>query len=134
MGPAIKRNLLVVARILLGVIFFVLGVNGLVPFIPPPEMGESASSFMLAITKTGYFMPFLKAVEVTCGLALIINWFVPLALLILAPIVIQIVLFHLFLEPGGIFLGLFAAILLDYLMWNYRSYYRVVISRTAKPD
>jgi putative oxidoreductase len=90
------------ARLLLGLIFFVFGLNGFLNFIPPPPEGlpEAATNFFGAIISTGYFIPLLKVTEITCGLLLLTGFAAPLALVILAPITIQIFFFHLFLTPG----------------------------------
>src|SRR5437868_5904386 len=85
----ISRYLPVAARTLLGLVFFVFGLNGFLHFIPqngtPPE---GAAAFAGALFKTGYMFPLLKGVEVLAGLSLLGNRFVPLALALLAPIVV----------------------------------------------
>ncbi|MNJ91278.1 hypothetical protein D3C87_89280 [compost metagenome] len=89
------------ARIVLGLMFFVFGLNGFLDFIPkPPSIPEGAMNFMTAMAGTGYFFPVLKATETICGILLLTGFAAPLALIILAPIMIQIVLFHSFLTPG----------------------------------
>jgi putative oxidoreductase len=90
------------ARYLLGLIFFVFGLNGFLNFIPQPPFPEGPTmTFMTGLMAAGYFFPFLKATEVICGLLLLLNKKVPLALLILAPIAVQILLFHTILVPEG---------------------------------
>lgn len=89
-------------RILLGLIFFVFGLNGFLNFIPQPPQPETAAAFFGGLFQTGYFLPFLKGCEVVCGILLLTNLYVPLALLVLSPIVVQIFLFHLFLAPSGL--------------------------------
>ena len=56
----------------------------------------------MAMMQTGYFMPFLKVTEVACGLMMLTGIFIPLALVILSPIVIQIFLFHFYLDRTGL--------------------------------
>lgn len=126
-------KLCLVARILLGLMFLVFGLNYFFNFLPMPEMPPEAGEFMGALGATGYFFPFLKIVEITCGLLLLIGLFVPLALCILAPVVLNIVLFHLFLAPGGILPGLLALILGLFLAWCYRSSYSGVLQAKASP-
>lgn len=122
-----------VARILLGLIFFVFGLNGFFNFLPAPEMPAPAMDFMGALVATGYFLPFLKLVETVCGLLLLVGRFVPLALTVLAPVVVNIVLFHLFMAPSGIAFGLVALVLGIYLAWCYRSSFRGVLDANASP-
>lgn len=87
-------------RVLLGLIYFVFGLNGFLNFIPVPPMPENIVSFMTALMNTGYFMPVLKGTEVIGGAMLLTGIGAPLALVILAPITIQIFLFHAVMTPG----------------------------------
>lgn len=89
------------SRYLLGLIYFVFGLNGFLQFIPaPPTMPEGAMAFMGGMMAAPYFFPVLKSTEVICGALLLSGFAVPLALVILAPITLQIFLFHSFLTPG----------------------------------
>ncbi|MCX6124859.1 MAG: DoxX family membrane protein [Proteobacteria bacterium] len=88
------------ARILLGLMFAVFGLNGFLQFLPMPPLPEGATVFMTGMMAAPYFMIVLKGSEIACGVLLLINKKVPLALLILAPICLQIFLFHAFLTPG----------------------------------
>jgi putative oxidoreductase len=91
-----------IARLLLGLIFVVFGLNFWLHFIPIPPFpeGSQASAFMGAMYLTGYLTT-VKTLEVTGGLLLLTGRFPNLALAILGPIVINIALFHLFLAGGG---------------------------------
>jgi uncharacterized membrane protein YphA (DoxX/SURF4 family) len=95
-------KLVTAARLVLGLIFFVFGLNGFLHFIPQPPVTGTAGTFMGGLAATGYFFPLLKSVEVAAGLLLLINRFVPLALTLLAPIAVNIFAFHAFLAPGGL--------------------------------
>lgn len=88
------------ARLLLGVIYFVFGLSGFFQFMPQPELPEAAMNFFGAMAATGYFITVIKGTEVVCGALLLSGFAVPLALVILAPITLQILLFHAFLTPG----------------------------------
>jgi uncharacterized membrane protein YphA (DoxX/SURF4 family) len=87
-------------RILLGLIFFVFGLNGFLQFLPMPPLPDEAGKFFGALMETHYFFPVLKGTEVLCGLLLLSGFAVPVALVILAPISIQIFLFHSILTSG----------------------------------
>jgi hypothetical protein len=87
------------ARLLLGAIFFVFGLNGFLHFIPQPPPTGSVATFLQGLMATGYFFPLLKGTEVLVGVALLANRYVPLALTVLAPIVVNIVAFHAFMAP-----------------------------------
>ena len=86
------------ARFLLGSIFVVFGLNGFLHFLPLPSMPEGAIAFFGALAKTGYLLPLLFGAQVVGGVLLLVGM-VPLALVILAPIVVNIVAFHVFLAP-----------------------------------
>jgi uncharacterized membrane protein YphA (DoxX/SURF4 family) len=88
------------ARLLLGLIYVVFGLNGLFRFIPVPPMAPEAERLMVAFFQTGYFIEVVKLVEVLGGLMLVTGLFAPLGLVLLAPITVQIFLFHFFLTPG----------------------------------
>lgn len=128
-----KKNLVVAgARALLGVLFTVFGLNGFFGFLPAPELPEPAGAFLGALVGTGYLLPLIKGTEVVAGLALLSGRAVPLALTVLAPITVNILLFHLLLAPGlGIPLVILALQL--FLAWAYRSSFRGVLNLSARP-
>ena len=132
---AIRRVLPTVARLFLGLVFTVFGLNFFLHFLPMPAAPPRAAAFAGALFASGYLFPLLKATEVVAGLLLLGGFFVPLVLAVLAPIVINIVGFHLFLEPSGlpIPLALLAAEL--YLAWSYRSAFAPMLHlRTPLPQ
>lgn len=88
------------ARWALGAIYFIFGLNGFLNFMPQPPLPESAVGFLSGLAGSGYFFPVLKGTEVFAGLLLLTSIAAPLALVILAPISLQIFLFHAFLTPG----------------------------------
>ena len=125
------KHLPLIARILLGLIFAVFGVIGLFELGPEPEMGEEATAFMGAIMDTGYLWPVIKVAEIVCGVLLILGLFVPLALVVLAPIVLNILLFHVFLAPEGVIIGVVAVVLGLYVAHQHRSSFSAVLQRKA---
>jgi uncharacterized membrane protein YphA (DoxX/SURF4 family) len=107
------------ARVLLGLIFFVFGLNGFLQFIPAPQPSPDAMAFGAALAATGYMFPLIKSVEVIAGALLLGNRAVPFALVLLAPIVVNIAAFHIVLEPGyGMVITL--GVLMSYLGYAYR--------------
>lgn len=96
-----SRRLQTAARISLGLIFFVFGLNGFLHVLPQPPMPAAAGAFAGALASAGYLFPLLKAVEVMAGALLLTGIWVPFALTLLAPIILNIVGFHLFLAPGN---------------------------------
>ncbi len=129
-----KAKLVVGARILLGLIFFVFGLNFFLHFLPQPPAPPAAAAFAGAMFATGYLFVLVKVVEVASGVLLLSGRFVPLALALLAPIVVNIIFFHAFLAPAGIPLPLVVLALELFLAWSYRSVYRPMLSARATPD
>lgn len=128
-----KAKTTVAARILLGLIFFASGIMGLLNLVPPPpDLPESLQAFTAGLMASGYFMPFLKATEILCGLLLLSGWFVPLALVILAPIVINIFFVHLLMAPEGLVLATVLGALLVYLAF-FAEPYASVIKQLFRP-
>jgi uncharacterized membrane protein YphA (DoxX/SURF4 family) len=120
------------ARVLLGLVFFVFGLNGFLQFLPAPPAPERAMAFMGALAATGYMFPLIKGVEVIGGALLLSNRFVPLALAIVAPNVVNIVLFHAILAPGGLPVALFVLALELFTAWSYRDAFAPMLrTRTA---
>ncbi len=113
-----------IARLLLGLIFFVFGLNGFLNFLPAPPMPEAAGAFAGALAATGYMFPLIKGIEVLVGLLLLSNKFVPLALLLLAPITVNIVLFHAVLAPAGLVLPIIIVLLHVYLASTHKAVYK----------
>ena len=129
-----KSKLALSARILLGVVFFVFGLNGFLHFIPQPPMSGPPAEFAGALFATGYMFPLIKGTEVLAGLLLLSGRFVPLALALLAPVVVNIVAFHAFLAPSGIALPLVILALEVFLAWSYRSVYRPMLRAQVAPE
>jgi len=111
-----KKYIPIIARILLGFVFFAAGIAGLFNMIPVPEnLPADLVTFNQGLMSARYFMPLLKGTEAVCGLLLLSGYFVPLALVVLAPIVIHIFFVHLFLEPSGVPLSIVLGVLVVYL-------------------
>jgi putative oxidoreductase len=133
MSTRIKSVSAISARVLLGLIYFVFGLNFFFHFLPtPPSNGGVADAFTGGLFQSGYFFPMLKGIEVVLGALLLIGLFVPLALVILMPISINILLFHAFLTPGNTLMGIVIVLIHVYLAWAYRDYYKpLFIRRTS---
>ncbi len=118
-----KSKLPMIARILLGFVFFASGLAGLFNLVPvPPDLPERLVTFNSGLAATGYFMPFLKLTETVCGLLLLINAFVPLSLVVLAPIVLNIFLVHAFMAPSELPLAIILSLLTVYLSFFAQPY------------
>jgi putative oxidoreductase len=102
-----------VARILMGFVFAGSGIAFF--FTTPPPLEGDMGLFFNGMMATKYFFYLLKGTEIVCGLMLMTGFFVPLALVILAPIVLNIFLVHAFMMPQGLPLALVLGILEIYL-------------------
>jgi putative oxidoreductase len=123
------------ARVLLGLIFVVFGLHGFFQFsfIPAPEMNEAAGSFMGALVGTGYFMVAVKLVELVSGLMILTGRFLPLGLILLAPVSVSILLFHTFLDQAGLGMAIFLVAMQLFLAWSYRDSFSGVLQANPKP-
>lgn len=90
----------VVLRCLMGFVFVASGIAFF--FVQPPPLEGAMADFMKGMSATQYFLYLLKGTEIVCGLMLLTGRFVPLALVILAPIVLNIFLVHAFMDPKGL--------------------------------
>ena len=104
------RTVSVIARYLAGAIFLVMGLNGFLNFIPLPPPGGVAGQFMGALYVSHYLWV-IFAFQVIGGLLLLINRYVPLAVALLAPVLVNILTFHVLMAPAGLPLALFVAVL-----------------------
>ncbi len=129
------RWLPAIARVLMGLIFFVFGLNGFLHFIPQPKnaMPEGAMAFAGALMNTGYMMPLVMGTQLLVGVLLLLNRFVPLALALIAPIIVGIVTFHIFLAPAGIVPGIVVLVLELFLAWSYRNAFCPMLAMRATP-
>lgn len=119
-----------VARFLLGLPFTIFGLNAFLNFIPQPTtpLPEGAVAFSMALMNTGYMMPLIGVTQLIPGLLLLTNRFVPLALVLLAPFLVNALAFHLFLEPGGRIVTTVFVALEVYLLLAYRACYRPMLA------
>jgi uncharacterized membrane protein YphA (DoxX/SURF4 family) len=109
------------ARLFLGLVFTVFGLNFFLHFLPTPPPPPRAAAFAGALFASGYLFPLLKTLEVLAGIALLSGRLVPLALSVLAPIIVNILGFHLFLAPSGLPIPLAVLAAELYLAWTYRA-------------
>ena len=110
---------IIIVRILLGLLFVVFGLNGWLHFIPLPPREGRAAEFIGAMIATGYFNVIL-VLQVVGGLLLLTGISVPLGLILLGPVIVNILMFHLFMDKKGIGLALFILVLWLFLLWHYR--------------
>jgi putative oxidoreductase len=117
-----KDALYTIARILLGATFVAFGLNDFVPFIPnPPSIPQYAGTFFGTMVQS-HFSYFVFGVQLVAGVLLVINRFVPLALVLLAAVIANILAFHITMWPATIFpMPLIVTALWFVVAWRYRA-------------
>jgi len=125
-----------VARILMGLPLVVFGLNSFFPFMEPDmdAFPKEGSDWVQAIAATGYLHELKGGVELFCGVLFLAGRLVPLALVIFAPVLVNIVAFHIYLSPlstGPI--GFLLLALELFLAWTYWPHFKGVLTFNAKP-
>lgn len=115
-----------IARILLGLVFLVFGLNGFYTFIPVPEFHP----FMSILVSSGYIYA-VKSIEIVGGALLLSNRYVPLGLALLAPDVVNILLYHLLLDHRNWLIAPVLAVLLGFLIWAYRGHFEGLLTKKS---
>jgi putative oxidoreductase len=119
-----------IARLLLGLIFVVFGLNGFLNFIKGPMPSGLAAQFVGALVLSHYFWV-VAALQIAGGALLLVNRFVPLGLVLLGPVIVNIILYHVFLNPAGIALAIVVTILWLIIFYARRQYFTgIFVQRT----
>lgn len=113
-----------IIRFLLALILIIIGFNKFLNFIPISEAPGDASEFMGSLQTTGYILPFLGAIEIFIGLLLLANKWVAFAVLLLSPISINILLYHVFLDIPTIGPALVVAVINFILIYKFWPKYK----------
>jgi putative oxidoreductase len=121
-----------IARILLGLMFFVFGLNGFLHFIPTGPMPTGlAGQYIAALTQSHYIV-FVAGLQVVGGVLLLLGRYVPLGLTILGPVIVNILLFHLLMEIKGLPIAIVVTILWGIVAFHHRQYFSgLFVQRTA---
>ena len=121
-----------VARLLLGLIFVVFGLNGFLNFLSlGPLPTGLAGQFIGALIASHYFWV-VAALQIVGGALLLVNRYVPLALVLLGPVIVNIILYHVFLNPDGMVMAIVVAVLWGIIFYSHRqSFSGIFVQRTA---
>ena len=124
-----KGKLATTARYILGIAMAFFGLNGFFQFVPPPQLSQAGMDFMGAMINTGYLFQLTNLIFLAVAVLLLSNKYVPLALAMLFPVMLNVVLFHLFLDfISG--MGGFTVFLLNlYLIGVYADNFRPLLER-----
>ena len=111
---------MIIVRTLVGLLFIFGAVAFFFSLVTPPPMEGAIKTFNEGLAASGYFFTLLKVTELVCGILLVSGRFVPLALVILSPIVINILMVHIFLDRTGLPVAIFLVAAFIFLGYYYR--------------
>jgi len=123
------RKLVLPFRLLFGAFWLVFGMNGFLHFFPIPAPQPEGLAFTQALDAAGYVMPLVYATQAICGLLLLLGSYVPLALALLGPIVANILLYDLFLNPPGLTIGVIILAVYLALLYAYHRHFLPLLQR-----
>ena len=110
-----------IARILLGLMFVIFGLNGFLHFIPQPPMAPGLARDYFTVLSASHYMVPVFLLQLTGGALLLVNRYVPLALVLLGPVLVNILMFHTLMAPAGIPPGLLATVLWLIVFYQHRA-------------
>jgi uncharacterized membrane protein YphA (DoxX/SURF4 family) len=124
------RIVALVARYLLAIIFLVFGFNGFFHFIPPPPMPGLQGEFMVAVFASHFYVV-IFGLQVITGFLFLIGRYVPLALVLIGPVIVDILCFHIFMAPKTIGPGVLVTILWFLVFYSVRGNFAGVFAAKA---
>jgi putative oxidoreductase len=120
-----------IARVLLGLVFLVFGLNGFLQFFNPgPPPTGLAGQFIGALALSHYYWV-IAGLQVAGGVLLLVNRYVPLGLVLLGPVIVNIILYHVFLNPTGIGVAIVVAILWLIVFYGHRQFFAGIFTQRA---
>lgn len=131
-GEIVMRIASTIARYLLGIIFLVFGLNGFLHFIPTPPPEGLAGQFM-GVLFASHFFVLIFGVQVIGAVLLLANRFVPLALTILAPVIANILTFHVLMAPSGLPPAILVTVLWSLIFVDARTTFAVLFQSRFQP-
>jgi len=121
------KILIIIARVLLGLAFVVFGLNAFLHFMPGEPPKGLAGDFVKALFQSRYFMA-VAVFQIAGGALCLIGKFVPLGLTLLGPVIVNILFFHIFLEPTGLPLAIGVSVIALFLLGAYRKSFKGLVT------
>ena len=121
------RIAVIIVRSLMGLLFLFASVTYFFKLITPPPLVGAMQTFTAGLEASVYLLPTVKAFELLCGLAFLSGRFVALASVLIAPIIVNIVLVHAFLDPQGLPIALFLVIANGFVAYANRDRYKPLL-------
>lgn len=116
-----------ILRILMGLLFLFASLAYFFKWITPPPEEGAMKVFNEGLEASVYLVPTAKFIELICGLAFVSGRFVPLATVLIAPIIVNIVLIHAFLQPSGLPIAGFLVVANGLVAYQHREAYRALL-------
>lgn len=114
----------IIVRVLMGLMFAFASIVVLFELVPQPEQTGNVKIFMDGMAASVYMMTTIKVIELICAVAFLTGKFVPLATVVIFPITVNILLFHVFVEPEELLVAILLMIGNLFLAWHYRNKYK----------
>jgi putative oxidoreductase len=121
----------IIVRLLLGLVFFVFGLNGFLQFIPVKQWPTGLAGQFVTVLMQSHYGLFVSGFQLIGGALLLIGLYIPLALAILGPVIVNILLYHLLLDHFGGSMAIVVALLWIFLFWRYRQYFSCLFVQKA---
>ena len=121
---------MIIVRTLMGLLFLFASITFLFNLFPIPPMTGTVKTFNEGLASVGYFFPLLKVTELVCGIAFVVGRYVPLATVVVAPIIVNIFFFHAFVDRTGLPVAIFLVLANSFVAYYYRASYAGLL--TAK--
>jgi uncharacterized membrane protein YphA (DoxX/SURF4 family) len=119
---------IIIIRVLLGLLFLFGSVSYFLHLFPVPEMQGKVKTFNEGLAASGYIFPLVKALELLCGIAFVSGFFVPLATVVIFPIVVNIFLFHALVDTTGVPVAVFVLFANLFLAYSNKEKYAPLFS------
>jgi putative oxidoreductase len=121
---------MIIVRTLMGLLFLFASITALFNLIPVPPMTGIPKTFNEGLASVGYFFPLLKITELLCGLAFVAGRFVPLATVVIAPVIVNIFLYHILVDRNmpGPAIAIFLVLANSFVAYYYRRHYAPLLS------
>lgn len=110
----------IIARVSLGLLFVLIGLDEILAFIPPPPVHGVGEQFMIAMAVKTHYMYGVAAFEIVGGLLLLTRRYAPLGLTLVGPVIVNVILFHIFMDHTGSLPGVAVSVLATFVLWCYR--------------
>ena len=118
---------MIIVRSLLGLLFLITSITYIFKLITPPEPTGAMKIFLTGLQASVYMMPTVMIIEMMCGIAFLSGKFVPLATVLISPIIVNIILVHAFIAPEGLPMAIFVVLANSFVAYHHRESYKPLL-------